>query len=148
MFPGLFIFSLKSLMFWKTVFNCIFILFSCTYNFSYPNCHPYITKILIIAFFTDTFLLNNSYLELVFFFLRFYLSIHEKHTEREAEIQAEGEEAGFVQEARHGTRSQVSRIIPWAEVMLNCWATGLPKCVFVYFTLRNSCVAEAKDTRN
>ena len=29
----------------------------------------------------------------IFFFLRFYLSIHERHTEREAETQAEGEAA-------------------------------------------------------
>ena len=35
-------------------------------------------------------------------------------TEREAETQAEGE-AGSMQEARRGTRSQVSRIRPWAE---------------------------------
>ena len=35
-------------------------------------------------------------------------------TQREAETQAEGE-AGSMQGARRGTRSQVSRIIPWAE---------------------------------
>ena len=34
--------------------------------------------------------------------------------EREAETQAEGE-AGSMQGARHGTRSRVSRITPWAE---------------------------------
>ena len=34
--------------------------------------------------------------------------------ERGAETQAEGE-AGSMQGARHGTRSWVSRIIPWAE---------------------------------
>ena len=34
--------------------------------------------------------------------------------EREAETQAEGE-AGSMQEVRHGTRSRVSRITPWAE---------------------------------
>ena len=34
--------------------------------------------------------------------------------EREAETQAEGE-AGSMQGARRGTRSQVSRIRPWAE---------------------------------
>ena len=39
-----------------------------------------------------------------------------KDTEREgeAETQAEGE-AGFMQGARHGTQSQDSRIMPWAE---------------------------------
>ena len=42
-----------------------------------------------------------------FFFLRFYLFIHERH-------RAEGE-AGSTQEARRGTRSRVSRIRPWAE---------------------------------
>ena len=35
-------------------------------------------------------------------------------TEREAETQAEGE-AGSMQGARRGTRSRVSRIMPWAE---------------------------------
>ena len=53
-----------------------------------------------------------------FFFLRFYLFIHERHThaerERETETQAEGE-AGVTQGARRGTQSQVSRIRPWAE---------------------------------
>ena len=46
----------------------------------------------------------------------FYLFIHERHREREreAETQAEGE-AGSMQGARHETRSQVSRIAPWAE---------------------------------
>ena len=34
--------------------------------------------------------------------------------DREAETQAEGE-TGSMQEAQHGTRSQVSRIMPWAE---------------------------------
>ena len=36
------------------------------------------------------------------FFLRFYLFIHERHTQREAETQAEGE-AGSMQGALHGT---------------------------------------------
>ena len=50
------------------------------------------------------------------FFLRFYLFIHERHREREreADTQVEGE-ADSMQGARHGTRSQVSRITPWAE---------------------------------
>ena len=34
--------------------------------------------------------------------------------EREAETQPEGE-AGSMQGVRHGTRSRVSRITPWAE---------------------------------
>ena len=37
-----------------------------------------------------------------------------RNREREAETQAEGE-SGSMQEARCGTRSQVSRITPWAE---------------------------------
>ena len=51
-----------------------------------------------------------------FFSLRLYLFIHERHTEREteSETQAEGE-AGSMQGARRETRSQVSRITPWAE---------------------------------
>ena len=46
------------------------------------------------------------------FFLRFYLFMRDR--ERGAETQAEGE-AGSMQGAQHGTRSQVSRIRPWAE---------------------------------
>ena len=38
----------------------------------------------------------------------------EREREREAETQAEGE-ASSMQGARHGTRSQASRIRPWAE---------------------------------
>ena len=45
------------------------------------------------------------------FFLRFYLLIHEKHTQRETETQAKGE-AGSMQGARCGTPSQVSRSHP------------------------------------
>ena len=48
------------------------------------------------------------------FFFKFYLFIHEGHREREAETQAEGE-AGSMQGARLGTRSQVSTIMPGAE---------------------------------
>ena len=52
----------------------------------------------------------------MFFFLRFYLFIHERHRAhaREAEIQAEGE-AGSMQGAQRVTRSQVSRIMPWTK---------------------------------
>ena len=39
--------------------------------------------------------------------------MHERHREKEAETQAEGE-AGSMQEARSGTRSRVSRVRPWA----------------------------------
>ena len=46
------------------------------------------------------------------FFLKFYL--FEREREREAETQAEGE-AGSIQGARCGTRSQVPRIMPQAE---------------------------------
>ena len=49
-----------------------------------------------------------------FFFLRFYLFVHERHRESEAETQAE-REAGSTQGAQYGTRSWVSRITPWAE---------------------------------
>ena len=50
------------------------------------------------------------------FLKRFYLFIHERHTQREKETktQAEGE-AGSMQGAWRGTRSRVSRITPWAE---------------------------------
>ena len=53
---------------------------------------------------------------LLFFFLRFYLFIHERQRERERERerQAEGE-AGFMQGTQRGTPSQISRIRPWAE---------------------------------
>ena len=36
------------------------------------------------------------------------------HTHTEAETRAEGE-AGSIQEAQHGTRSGVSRVMLWAE---------------------------------
>ena len=50
-----------------------------------------------------------------FFFSDFiYLFMRDTHTEREAETQAE-EEAGSMQGARRGTRSQVSRITPQAS---------------------------------
>ena len=44
---------------------------------------------------------------------KFFFSL-ETQREREAETQVEGE-AGSMQGARRGTRSQVSRITPWAE---------------------------------
>ena len=48
----------------------------------------------------------------LYFFVRFYLLIHERR--REAETQAEGE-AGSLREARCGTRSQDPGSTPWAE---------------------------------
>ena len=48
-----------------------------------------------------------------FFFLRFYLFIKDTGNKRETETQAEGE-AGSMQGAGRGTRSQVSRITPRA----------------------------------
>ena len=57
-----------------------------------------------------------SHLPRFVFFNIFILFIHEIHREREkeAETQAEGE-AGSMLGARRGTRSQDSRITPWAE---------------------------------
>ena len=51
-----------------------------------------------------------------FFFKDYFLFVRdtEREREREAETQAEGE-AGSMQGAQCGTRSQVSRITPWAE---------------------------------
>ena len=43
-----------------------------------------------------------------------YLFMRDRDRDREAETQAEGE-AGSMQGARCGTRSQVSRVTPWAE---------------------------------
>ena len=51
----------------------------------------------------------------VYFFIFFKdLFIYDRHREREAEIQEEGE-AGSMPGARCGTLSQVSRITPWAK---------------------------------
>ena len=51
-----------------------------------------------------------------FIFLKDFIYLFMRYTEkeREAETQAEGE-AGSMQGTRRGTRSQVSRIMPWAE---------------------------------
>ena len=56
----------------------------------------------------------------LFFFLRFYLFIHE----RQAETQSEGE-AGFMQGACCGTRSWVSRTTSWAKG--RCQTTEPPR---------------------
>ena len=59
-----------------------------------------------------------------YFFKDFYLFIHKRHTHTEAETQAEGE-AGSMLGARCGTRSQDSRITPWAEG--RCQTTEPPR---------------------
>ena len=41
--------------------------------------------------------------------------VTEREREREAETQAEGEADSMHRGARHGTRSWVSRIVPWAK---------------------------------
>ena len=55
---------------------------------------------------------KNFFKDFIYLFMR----DRETHTQRGwgAETQAEGE-AGSMQGARRGTRSQVSRIRPWAE---------------------------------
>ena len=51
-----------------------------------------------------------------FFFIYFYLFIHERVCVREGERGRAGEgEAGSLQGARRGTGSPISRIRPWAE---------------------------------
>ena len=45
-----------------------------------------------------------------------------RNTEKERQTQEEGE-AGSMQGARGGTRSQVSSITPGLQAALNCWAT-------------------------
>ena len=63
----------------------------------------------------DSIKLVTEYKTLLNIFSDFYLFIHERDTERrEAETQAEGE-AGATQGVQLRTRSQVSRIRPWAE---------------------------------
>ena len=49
----------------------------------------------------------------IFFFFKI-LFIHERHTQKKAETQAEGD-AGSMQGARRGTQPRDSRITPWAE---------------------------------
>ena len=60
------------------------------------------------------FLFLRGTKKLFFLFLRFYLFIHERHTQKEAETQAEGE-AGSSQGTRCGTRSRDPGIMPWAK---------------------------------
>ena len=61
------------------------------------------------------------------------LFIHERHRERRAETQAEGE-AGSMQGARHGTQSRVSRIRPWAEGGTKPLShPGCPSIYFLFF---------------
>ena len=54
---------------------------------------------------------STKFVKKLYFLKRFYLFIHERHKEREAEIKAEGE-AGSMQGARCGTRSGDSEIKP------------------------------------
>ena len=81
-----------------------------------------------LFFVSFTFASVQSLFLLPYFFLRFYLFIHETHTHThtEAETQAEGE-AGSMQGARRGAGSQD----PWDYTLgrrqeLNCWGLGLP----------------------
>ena len=67
----------------------------------------------------------------IYFFLRFYLFIHERHTEKK-ETQAEGE-AGSTQEAQRETWSWVSRIMPQAEGGTK--PLSHPGCPILYFNL-------------
>ena len=53
--------------------------------------------------------------------------------EREAKTQAEGE-AGSVQGARHGTRSRVSRIAPWAKGRRQTAAPRRDSPLFSFFS--------------
>ena len=78
-----------------------------------------------------------------FFFLRFYLFIHERHRERGRDT-GEGE-AGSVQGAQRGSRSWVSKIIPWPEggtkplsppgcpISLFLNSSFISSCTFPYF---------------
>ena len=64
-----------------------------------------------------------------FFFLRFYLFIHEKHRER-------GRDTGSIQGTRCGTWSWVSRITPWAEGSSRPLShPGCPKFEVLYLNL-------------
>ena len=55
----------------------------------------------------------------------FKLFIHERHTERGRERQAEGE-AGSLWGAQYGTRSWDPGVMPWAEG--RCFTTDPPRC--------------------
>ena len=59
-------------------------------------------------------MLRNVDLGFYFIFLRDFIYLFMRDTQREAETRAEGE-AGSMQRARRGTRSPVSRIMPWAD---------------------------------
>ena len=69
----------------------------------------------------------------LFFFLRFYLCIHERHTRRERE---KGRDTGRGRSRLHagspsGTWSQVSRIRPWAEGgAITLSHPGCPPCLY------------------
>ena len=63
--------------------------------------------------------------------------MRKREREREAETQAEGE-AGSMQEAQHGTQSQVSRITPGLKAALNRWATRATLFWFFLITFFSS----------
>ena len=77
-------------------------------------------------------------MQVISFFLRFYLFIEterERERETETEIQAEGE-AGSIQVARCGTRSQISGIMPWTEG--GAKPLSHPGCPASYFLMSKS----------
>ena len=84
------------------------------------NSHVYLSLFLDFLF-CSICLLMCHYVLFFVFFLRFYLLIHKRQREREREREREAGrdtdtgEAGSIQEARHGTRTQDSRITPWAK---------------------------------
>ena len=87
-----------------------------------------------------------------FFFFKILFIYSWEYTERrerEAETQAEGE-AGSMQEAQRGTRSWVSRIMPWAEggakllSHLGCPVCSFFKKRFIYFRECRSGKGEAE----
>ena len=72
-------------------------IFSYCYIIMYTFCNIVIKcKWLLLINLND--FVTNPILFIIFYFLRFYLFMHERHTEREAETQAEGE-AGSTQGA-------------------------------------------------
>ena len=68
-------------------------------------------------------------------FLRFYLFIHERDTEREEKTQVEGE-AGSMQEAWSRIRPQDPRITTWVED--RCSTTEPPKRPKSYSVLQGN----------
>ena len=73
-------------------------------------CWPCLPWVLVFIY----FLLFSFLVAIIIFFKRFYLFIHERHTEREAETQAK-RKAGFMQGPQCGTRFQDPGTTPWAK---------------------------------